>query len=328
MSPTIIIAIVAGLFAVGILGVGVVTMRRGGETEVEERLGRYTTEFSYDYGDIETDESEYAKDEPSELTNRVNDLLADRDFAQKWKIALARADLKLTPAEYLAMRVIGVIGMFAISPIILADSPALWPVAAVLGWFIPSFYVSRRQNKRLRAFEDQLADVLGLWVNALRSGYSVMQAMEAIAKEAPYPCDVEFMRVVQEVQLGIPMEDALDHMLGRIDSEDFDLVVTAVNIQREVGGNLAEILEVIAGVIRERIKLKGEIRVLTTQGRYTGYLIGGLPILLSVFLYAMNPEYMGRMFENRACGWPMIGCGLALIGSGAAAISKIVNIDI
>lgn len=328
MSPTILVAIVAGVIAIGILIFGVISMRAETEPEVEERLGRYTTEFSYDYDDIESEDDEFARNEPTELTNRVNDILAERDFAQKWKVALARADLKLTPAEFLALRVIAVIGMFALSPVILADSPALWPIAGAVGWFIPSFYVSRRQNQRLRAFEEQLADVLGLWVNSLRSGYSVLQAMEAIAKEAPYPSDVEFMRVVQEVQLGIPMEEALEHMLSRIDSEDFDLVVTAVNIQREVGGNLAEILEVIASVIRERIKLKGEIRVLTTQGRYTGYLIGGLPILLSVFLYAMNPGYMGRMFENRACGWPMIGCGLALIGAGAAAISKIVNIDI
>ncbi len=328
MPPVpIIFAIVAGIVALGVLGFGIVSMRKESEAEVEERLGHYTTEFSYDIEDV-ADEESYEKKDPSELTNRLNEALSDRDFARKWKVALARADLKITPAEFLALRVIGIIGFFAASPILFPDSPALWPIAGVLGWFAPSIYVSRRQNKRLRAFEDQLADVLGLWVNSLRSGYSVLQAMEAIAREAPDPSNLEFMRVVQEVQLGVPMEDALDNMLGRIDSEDFDLVVTAVNIQREVGGNLAEILDVISGVIRERIKLKGEIRVLTSQGRYTGYIIGGLPILLSLFLYAMNPDYMGRMFTNKACGWPMIGCGLALIGSGAAAISKIVAIEV
>jgi tight adherence protein B len=113
-----------------------------------------------------------------------------------------------------------------------------------------------------------------------------------------------------------------------VESEDLDLVITAVNIQREVGGNLAEILEVIGHTIRERIKIKGEIRVLTSQGRITGYLISGLPIVLALFLYVINPSYMGGMFENRTCGWPMLGIGLALIGIGMALVQKIVDIDI
>ncbi|MCS7071578.1 MAG: type II secretion system F family protein, partial [Anaerolinea sp.] len=177
-------------------------------------------------------------------------------------------------------------------------------------------------------FENQLPDTLGLWVNALRSGYSVLQSMEAIGRDAPEPTSVEFKRVVQEVQLGIDMEDALEHLLNRVESEDLDLVVTAVNIQREVGGNLAEILDVISHTIRERIKLKGEIRVLTAQGRITGYLISFLPIVLALFLYAINPNYMGNLFENRMCGWPMLGAGLAMIGIGMAIIQKIVDIDI
>jgi tight adherence protein B len=132
---------------------------------------------------------------------------------------------------------------------------------------------------------------------------------------------------VQEVQLGIPMEDALDHLYMRMPSEDLDLVITAVNIQREVGGNLAEILDAIGHTIRERIKLKGEIRVLTSQGRITGWIIAGLPIALALVLMLISPNYMGRMFTNRMCGWPMMGCGLGLIGTGAAIIQKIVQID-
>ena len=105
-------------------------------------------------------------------------------------------------------------------------------------------------------------------------------------------------------------------------------MITAVNIQREVGGNLAEILDVISFTIRERIKLKGEISVLTAQGRITGYLISGLPIILALFLYVINPGYMGNLFENRVCGWPMLGISLAMIGIGFAIVQKIVDIDI
>ncbi len=123
------------------------------------------------------------------------------------------------------------------------------------------------------------------------------------------------------------MEDALQHILDRIDSEDLDLVVTAVNIQREVGGNLAEILDVIAHTVRERIKLKGEIRVLTSQGRITGYIIAFLPIGLAGLLLVLNPKYMGGLFNDRTCGWPMLGIGLGLIALGTFAIQRIVDID-
>jgi tight adherence protein B len=151
--------------------------------------------------------------------------------------------------------------------------------------------------------------------------------MEAIAKESPEPTATEFRRVVQENQLGIPTEDALEHLLNRMPSEDLDLVNTAVNIQREVGGNLAEILDSIAHTIRDRIKLKGEIRVLTSQGRMTGWLLSMLPIILTMFLYVVSPSYMGLMIKNRMCGWPMLGCGLGMIATGAAVIQKIVNIE-
>src|SRR6185503_2337865 len=110
-------------------------------------------------------------------------------------------------------------------------------VAGFVGFFAPRIYVSRATASRLIRFENQLPDTLGLWVNALRSGYSVLQSMEAISRDAPEPTSTEFKRVVQEVQLGIDMESALDHLLLRMESEDLDLVVTAVNIQREVGGN-------------------------------------------------------------------------------------------
>lgn len=201
-------------------------------------------------------------------------------------------------------------------------------VAGFLGLFFPRIYVSRATSQRLIHFEQQLPDTLGLWVNALRSGFSVLQAMEAISRDAPEPTSAEFRRVVTEVQLGIDPEDALLHMLERVDSEDLDLVVTAVNIQREVGGNLAEVLDTISHTVRERIKLKGEIRVLTSQGRYTGYLISFLPIAVAGFLSLIQPGFMQPMFENRLCGWPMLGIGIALIGTGMAAIQKIVNIDI
>lgn len=323
----IAIAGVAGVLALIILVVGVNSLRSQQRKEVEERLGRYAA--SAEYGSLLAEFQELqqpdAEAERNRLAKRLDDALADRGFAQKWRRQLSRADLKLTVTEFMALHVISGIGTFLVGTA-LFQSVILGGVAGIAGIFFPRFYVAYKQGQRLRRFEQQLPDTLSLWVNALRSGYAVLQAMEAIAKESPAPTSTEFRRVVMEVQLGIPMETALDHLLERVPSDDLDLVNTAVNIQREVGGNLAEILDSIAYTIRDRIRLKGEIGVLTAQGRITGWLISLLPIGLTLFLYVVSPGYMGRLVENRMCGWPMLGCGLGMIGTGAAIIQRIVDI--
>lgn len=327
MGIEIIIAIVAGVFAVLILIIGIVSIRSEREQEVEERLGRYV---EVQYGDLIRDynQSEEAlATEASVLQRQLDSALADKEFAKKWRVQLSRADLKITVSEYMALHVISSVLTFLVGWLILFGNPIAGAVVGAAGFFFPRFYVARQQSKRLNSFEGQLPDTLSLWVNALRSGYSVLQSMEAIAKEAPEPTATEFKRVVQEAQLGIPMEDALDHLYVRMPSEDLDLINTAVNIQREVGGNLAEILDAIGHTIRERIKLKGEIRVLTSQGRITGWVISLLPILLTLFLMVVSPGYMNGLIENRMCGWPMLGLGLGLIGTGAAIIQKIVAIE-
>jgi tight adherence protein B len=317
----------AVLLAIIILVVGIRSVRSE-RNLLEDRLGRIDQAGYQSFLDIEDDKPE-KEDKPSALEKAIDSAIADRPFAQKWRQQLARADLKLTVAEFAALHIIAMIGFFVIAYFLLFRGQLVMAVlASFVGFFAPRIYVARATAMRLQKFEAQLPDTLGLWVNALRSGYSVLQSMEAIAKDAPEPTSTEFKRVVQEVQLGIDLEDALEHMLNRVESEDFDLVITAVNIQREVGGNLAEILDVISHTIRERIKLKGEIRVLTAQGRITGYLISFLPIVLALFLMMINPNYMGNLFENRACGWPMLGIGLALIGIGTAVVQKIVDIDI
>jgi len=331
----LIVLLVAGGVGVAIIVIGVFFTRRD-ENLVEMRLGQINDDVE-GYQDFITEvadepattSSSSVLDESRKLLDPFNEVLSERKFGKKWRLKLARANIKLTPAEFAMSHIASAAAFFTGGYLILFPGDMVMSsVALMVGLFFPRIYVGRQIGKRLIAFEEQLPDTLGLWVNALRSGYSVLQAMEAIAKDAPEPTKTEFERVVREVSLGIDMPEALDHLLERIDSPDLDLVVTAVNIQREVGGNLAEILETIAGTIRERIKLKGEIRVLTSQGRITGYLISFLPIGLALFLNVANPQYMGQLFENRACGWPMLGGGLALIGIGTAVIQKIVDIEI
>lgn len=326
MSLQIIILVGAVGVALVVLFIGIRSVRSQGDV-LEERLGRYEDSYQ-SFLDIE-EEEHVPSEKESQLEKAIEKAIAHRPFAQKWRTQLARADIKLTVAEYAALHVISMIGFFMLGYFVIFQQQLIMAIiAGFVGFFAPRIYVSSQTSKRLKNFENQLPDTLGLWVNALRSGYSVLQAMEAISRDAPEPTKTEFKRVVQEVSLGIDLSEALQHLLDRVESEDLDLVVTAVNIQREVGGNLAEILDVISHTIRERIKLKGEIAVLTAQGRITGYLISGLPILLALFLNAINPGYMGNLFSNRMCGWPLLGIGLALIGIGSAVVQKIVDIEI
>jgi len=322
-----IILIVGGIGAVIVVVIAGLNLRNRRSGVIEERLGRYSDLGNF--SNIVAEDAQKKEEKGMTLAERFDEAIKDRKFASEWKSQLARADLKLTVAEFFASHIISMVVCALVAAFILFPGNIIMTmVAGAVGVFLPRFYVSYKQGKRLKDFENQLADILGLWVNALRSGYSVMQALEAISRESPDPGAAEIKRVVQEVQLGITMEDSLSHLLARMPSDDLDLVVTAVNIQREVGGNLAEILEVISHTIRERIKLKGDIQVLTAQGRITGYLISGLPILLAIFLAVINPSYVGNLFTDKLCGWPMLAIGLGMIGLGTAVIQRIVDIEI
>jgi len=329
MDIGVIILIGSIILAVGVLVVGLASSRRQ-HALVDARLGTLNERHLEPIYEQEEEGSGRKKQrEQNEMIRRLDKRLEGGGFGKKWRTQLARADLKLTVAEFLGMHFAAMGAAFLIAILFVVKGDIIMStVAAFVGFFIPRMIVSSRISSRLKKFEQQLPDILGLWVNAMRSGYSVAQAMEAIGRDAAEPSRTEFKRVVQELQLGIAMPEALGHMLERVESEDFDLVVTAVNIQREVGGGLAEILEILSNTIRERIKLKGEVMVLTSQGRLTGKLISAMPILLALYLRVANPSYINTMFEDRSCGWPMVGIGLALIGSGYAVIQKIVDIDI
>ncbi len=321
MSPTLIsiifVAIAVGLLVFAFLG--------SGDSSVEERLSRYT-EFT---ATTETETAKEEKPKSSPLADYLDRSFSKSDWFEGISKDIARADLKLRPTEYIALIIIACIGMGA-AAFFLFQNIFLAPVGALIGFFLPGFYVKQKQSGRLHTFENQMADMLNLTVNSLRAGYSVIQALESVSKEMPAPTCVEIRRVVQEVQIGLTLDTALDNLLRRMNSPDLKLIITAINIQREVGGNLAEILDTISHTIRERVRIKGEIRVLTAQQSITGYLIGFLPFALGGFLYLYNPGYIGKFFapESRACGIPMFVCGLVLIAIGFIAVRKIVEIEI
>lgn len=319
--PLQTIGLIIGAVALLILAVGIVSMLRS-RGAVEQRLQTFAGT-----GEVQIEERKDSKKRSTPIADSLNRALEGRKVSENLSTQLARADLKLTVGEFLALQLISALGIGAIS-YLLSGTIVLGILAAVLGWFAPRWFVSNRQGQRLRAFNDQLGDALNLMVNGLRSGYSVLQAMEAVSREMPPPIATEFSRIVQEVQIGLPLDQAMNNMLRRIKSDDLDLVVTAINVQREVGGNLAEILDVISFTIRERVRIKGEIRTLTAQGRYSGYVISLLPIGLALVLFCVNKPYVSRLFTSGWCGWAMVVCGLLMIGTGFIAIQKIVTIEV
>jgi tight adherence protein B len=162
--------------------------------------------------------------------------------------------------------------------------------------------------------------------NALRAGFSFMQAMDMVGREMPDPISKEFSRTYREISLGAITEEALQKMVKRVSSDDLDLLVTAVLIQRQVGGNLAEVLDNISHTIRERIRIKGEIRTLTAQGRISGLIIGIIPPCLIVLLLLINPSYMQPLLYTQL-GWMMLAAGACTEFIGILLIKKIISID-
>ena len=198
---------------------------------------------------------------------------------------------------------------------------------AVAGFFFPFILVNMKIARRMKAFNGQLGDALILIANSLRTGYSFMQASDMVAQEMRPPISSEFSRAVKEMNLGVTIEDALGTLGKRINSEDLDLVLTAVLIQRQVGGNLSEVLDNIARTIRERVRIRGEIRTLTAQGRISGIIVSLLPVVLGLVIYLLNPEYVKLLFVHPV-GKIMLGvAGLGQV-IGIIVIRRIVDIEV
>jgi tight adherence protein B len=323
MNMTLILVVGGGL-AFLLLIIGVIVSATEERKLVDDRVGRYLGDSEHAIGDFRAIERTEAASE------WVNDLLSRFSWSQNISKNLARADIKLRVGEYILV-CLGVIVFTGFLAWYFGQQTLMSAViGAVVGYFLPGIYVYREQGKRLRRFDDQLADMLNLMVNGLRAGYSTLQALEAVSKELPPPISDEFRRVVQEMQLGIPMERALDNLFRRINSRDLDLVITAMNVQREVGGNLSEILETISHTIRERIRIKGEIRVLTSQVMMSGRFLSAMPVLLAFGMYFLNRAYMMNFFniETRWLGIPMLIMSAFLIGFGYLAMKKLADIEI
>jgi tight adherence protein B len=258
------------------------------------------------------------------LVGMVEQATRGRGFSNKLQVRLQRADWKWKAAEFMMGQWLAAgIGL----GLALIASPSMWWFFMILGWVAPHLLLGRSEKARLKAFDQQLPDALSIVANALRSGYSFLQAMDVVSREMPDPIAKEFNQMLRETRVNIPLDEALANMVDRVKSKDLDLVVTAVLIQRQVGGNLSEVLDKIAGTIKERIRLQGEIRTLTTQGRFSGWIVSLLPICLAVLFQIVQPGYLKPLFSD-PMGWVMLMIGVVMQGIGIFMIRNMVNLEV
>lgn len=259
------------------------------------------------------------------LGEAVMNLFALNRYRERLDKSLIRADIPLRAEEMMFIIFFTVLFIFSMGVILTKRlSASILMTAIVLMIF--KAWIKNKGQKRLREINEQLGDSLDMMAGSLRTGYSFAQALETTSREMPMPISKELSRTVKEMELGLSVEKALGNLVERVPSDDLELLVTAVLIQRQIGGNLAEILDNISGTIRQRIKLKREVKVLTAQGRISGLIVGLLPLIFVTLIFIINPGYIKVLFTSRL-GLTMIAMGAVGQLIGIILVKKIIDIQ-
>jgi tight adherence protein B len=247
-------------------------------------------------------------------------------FSERLDAQLEAAGVSLRSGEF----VVGTIGAGLLGAVLGAAvlrNALLAGVIGLLGLVLPTIVLRMSLNRRADRMREQLPDVLTIMASSLRAGHSFLQALDTVAREIPAPANVEFQRLVSEIQLGRPADDALEALADRVGSPDFRWAVLAVNIQREVGGNLAEILDNVSDTLRERAIMRRQIKVLTAEGRLSAWVLAILPFAIALYMFAVNQEYISLLFSTQV-GLFMLGVAGVLMVLGILWMRKIVDIDV
>lgn len=290
MDPKTLLPIAIGVLAFASIAMVImasVQFLGGGRSQARGRLDRYN---SNEDGAAANDEAPALRDRRLSRFDTLNGYLRESGMAQGMALQLAQARVPLRVGEYLMIRLLtGIITGYLLSALggnVLAVVPGV-----ALGYFIPHFYVSQKKGQRVKLLETQLVDALSLSANSLRAGWGFTQAMAQIASEMPPPVSEEFTQVLQEISIGATPEEAINSMIKRVGSYDVELVMTGVLIQRQIGGNLAEMMDNAVHTIRERIRLLGDIASIVAESRMSMWLLSALPILLLSFMALTMPDY-------------------------------------
>jgi len=264
------------------------------------------------------------------VLSNMGSIITPRGMAIRIAADLAKADVPLKANEYVAIQFLAVTLSLTFGMLI-SKSVMMGIVFAFIGYLTPAIWVKIKKSQRVREFNDQILDTLIMLANGLKAGYSFLQAMEMVSRESPAPMGKELKRVLKENSLGVNLEETLLALNSRVESEDWDLVTTVVLIQRQVGGNLAEILDKIGFVIRQRMKIKGDIQTKTAQAKVSGLMVGVLPIGLGFVIYLINPSFMMKLFTFKSGwfkGWYVVILGIFWEFIGMYIIMQIVDIEV
>lgn len=325
--PALIFLVVAAI----VFGIAEFINQRNKSGGVKNRLGTITGSFTPDQlaPGYMANLQQAAAISPSDRTDilpTVTEYLSSNNYGKALRLQLHQAGLRLKPGEFVGLMITGMVGLGAIGLFMTKDLFTAFALAFI-GVAVPYVFLKFKQGQRTQLFNDQLPDSLTLIASSLRTGYSFLHSCEMVVTEMPAPISEEFAWVQGEVRLGVPMEQALQRMVARLKSYDFDLVVTAVSIQLQVGGNLAEILDTISNTIRERVRIKREINALTAEGKLSGIIVFLMPIFMTIFLNVKSPGYFDPMLKD-PWGPPMIWGTIFLMITGGLIIQKMVDIDV
>jgi tight adherence protein B len=312
------------ILAAGMAGLAVLTVVYGVRAMVSRDANVDARMSAYVHSEAADDEAPAMFD--SQFAEKLNAVIKRQSFAERIEQDLAQANLLLTVPEYLLIR-LAVPLVLSIAALLLWRSILLVPFAIGLGYILPMLWLGQRRRRRNRDFNDQLAETLSLTAASMRGGFSLVQSLANVSKDSQEPTKSELRRVGQEIQLGLSLTQSLDNLVLRMESEDLDLVATAIKIHSRVGGNLTTILDNISTTVRERAKLRREVRVITSMQRISSYIIGFLPVGLALIIFMINPTYIMKLFEP---GWTLcipIGAVFFWI-VGFIIIQKIVDIKV
>lgn len=301
----------------------------GGDDSVKKRLMQLQKERVTAQKDVPPEWEKLIREEEGKQQVDLSKVIAKvtgASYVERLDRSLAAADIPMRCSEYMLMRF-----LLAVGPLLIFwfafHNLMLGVFLAIVGLVLPPAILKGRSQARITKFNNQLAEFLILLVNALRAGQTFLQAADHATKESPEPIASEFKLLIQETNLGLPVEAAFQNLVQRVPSPDLEITATAFVIQKNIGGNLAEVMEKVAATIRERVKLQGQIRVLTAQGALSGWIVGLLPIVLGLLLYQMNPDYVGLLFSTEL-GRMLVGIGATMQLCGVLAIKKIITIDV
>ena len=323
MDP-LLISVAAFIAVVAMVGAVVFLMRDFGSSSVEDRLevmtGRKTREADSQGGIMK---EEVLREGMSGVTGMFRGLT---QRVTKLSLLFEQADSPFKPETFFGVTIAS--GLAAVALGAIGRSPVpLYPLIALMGGAVPLVWLLLRRRKRFKNFAKQLPDAMELIARALRSGHSLASGLHVVVEEMPDPISMEFGMAYEEQNLGVPIDQALKSMLRRMPNMDLKFFVTAVAIQRQAGGDMAEILDKIGYLIRERFKIMGQVQALTGEGRISGIVLMALPIALFFAVYYLNPDYVMLLFTEEL-GRKMVAVAAVLQVLGAVAIKKIVNIKI